>query len=207
MWSRIISKTLLGLSLLTATLWGGDLVYTPKVFFDTTKPLQSVNRYDNQTGEFLRALSQRLGERLLEHLTQKGIVLMLKNGIGSDVTLFYTFPHAAVNKISLFREEGTRRYYRFGYRVDITLALYAFKTSENPQLVCYKTYRFLKYYPPQGEYLPHYLSLVEPIAESLYLKMAGDIDGIIERVEGELRYYKRLGEENATSRGGSRARP
>ena len=207
MWSKIISKALFGLILLSLPLWGKDLVYTPKVFFDTTKPLQSVGRYDNQTAEFLRVVSQRLEEKLLEHLTQKGIVLMLKNGIGSDITLFYTFPEAKVYKISLYREEGTRKYYRFGYRVDITLALYVFKTSENPQLVCYKTYRFLRYYPPKGEYLPSYLSLAEPIAESFYLKVVKDIDGAIERVKKELQYYKRLGEENATSRAGSRGAP
>ena len=207
MWSRITSKLLLGLTLFLSTLLGEDLIYTPKVFFDTTQPIRSLKGYDKPTAEFLRTISKLLEEKLVEHLLQKRVVLLLKTGIGSDITFFYTFPEAKIYKITLYREEGTRKYYRYGYRLDISLALYVFKTGANPQLLCYKVYRFRRYFPPTGEYLPIYLSLAEPIADSFYLNVVKDLDAVIEKVREKLNYYRQLGMDNATSPKGSQAQP
>ena len=202
MWSRRIFKLLWGFLFLTLPLWGQELIYTPKVFFDTTKPFESIKRYDNATAVFLDFIARRLEQRLIEHLLdKKGVVLLLKSGIGSDITLFYTFPQAKIYKLSLYSELGNpdvglHKSYRYGYRIDITLALYIFETSTSPRLLFYRTYRFLRYYPPKGEYLPPYPALAEPIADSFFLNMVKDIDRFIEQLKRKLEYYKRLGEEN-----------
>ncbi len=209
MWSRRIFKLLLGFLLVTSFLRGQELIYTPKVFFDTTKPFQSLKRYDKATARFLDLIARRLEQRLIEHLLdRKEVILLLKSGIGSDITLFYTFPDAKVYKLSLYSERGNpdvglHKVYRYGYRIDITLALYIFETAPTPRLLFYRTYRFLRYYPPKGEYLPPYPALAEPVADSFFLAMRKDIDPFIEKLREKLQYYKHLGEENknGTSKG------
>lgn len=207
MWSKIAFKLLLGLLIWVLPLLGEDLIYTPKVFFDTTQPVKSLKEYNKPTAEFLKAVSKLLEEKLIEHLLQRKVVLLLKNGIGSDITFFYTFPEAKIYKITLYKEEGTRKYYRYGYRLDISLALYVFKTETNPQLLCYRVYRFRRYFPPTGEYLPIYLSLAEPIAESFYLNVVKDLDSVIEKVKEKLNYYRQLGTDNTNSPKDSRVQP
>jgi len=195
MWKRGIFNVLFGFLLLTIPAWGKDLIYTPKVFLDTAQPLRSIKKYDKPTAQFLNTISEVIKEKLIEHLLQKKVILLLENGIGSDITLFYTFPNAKVYKITLYSEEGTRKYYRFGYKFDISVALYIFKSGPNPTLLCYKVYHFRRYFPPSGEYLPVYISFAEPIGESFYLKMVKDIDNVIDKVKEKLEYYKRLGTE------------
>jgi hypothetical protein len=88
--------------------------------------------------------------------------------------------------------------HEYGYRVDITLALYVFKTSTNPQLVFYRTYHFLRYYSPKGQYLPLLQSLTEPIAESFYINLVRDLDPLIEKWKRKFKHYEELGKDIPT---------
>ncbi|HID79767.1 MAG TPA: hypothetical protein EYP42_04495 [Aquificales bacterium] len=194
MWKGKVFKTLVGL-LLSFPLFGGDVIYTPKVFFDTSRSLQSVKSYDRATAQFLSLIDKDLRGGITDHLLRKGIVLLLKNGIGSDLTVFYTFPQAYIYKISLKKEIGTTTYWRYGYRVDITLALYVFKNPSNPRLVLYRTYRYVKYYPPKGEYLPLNVQMARAIATAFYQKLTKELDHVIEEEKKRLEYYKNLGKD------------
>ena len=187
---KAVTVVLLSLAL---TSFGGDSIYTPKVFFDTSKPVVSIRGYDKATAQFLTLINRYLKEKITEHLLRKGIILLFKNGIGSDLTVFYTFPHAYVYKISLKKEIGTTTYWNYGYRIEIALSLYVFKTSSNPQLIYYKTFRFAKYYPPKGEYLPLNLQIAEVVASVFYRKLSKELDKIIEEERKYLNYYKNLG--------------
>ncbi len=193
MWKGKICKLLPAVLLSLSTFAGGNLVYTPKVFFDTVQTAESLKHYDKNTQGFLKMVSQTLTEKLLQYLTRKGIALYIKQGVGSDFTVFYTFPQAYIYKLSQLKEINGNRYYSYGYRVDITLSLYVFKTSTNPQLVFYKTYHFLRYFPPSGEYLPIAQSLAEPIAETFYLNVVKDLDPLIDRWKREFKHYEELG--------------
>ena len=194
MWKGKIFKTFVGL-LASLPLFGGDIIYTPKVFFDTSRSLQSVKSYSKATAQFLSLIDKDLREKITEHLLQKGVVLLFKNGIGSDLTVFYTFPQAYIYKISLKKEIGTTTYWRYGYRVDITLALYVFKNPSNPRLVLYKTYKYTKYYPPEGEYLPLNVQMARIIATVFYQKLVKELDKVIEEEKKRLEHYKNLGKD------------
>ena len=168
-------------------------VYTPKIFFDTVQSVKSIKRYDNQTAAFLQRLSSSLREKLLQFFTSQGIYLYLKDGLGSDYTLFYTFPRTYIKAISLKEETDNGFKYSFGYKISIDLALYIFKTSSNPQLVCYKVFSFNRYYPPSSQYLPLYTSLADSVAETFYLQMEPFLKDFLKREKQKLEYYRNLG--------------
>jgi hypothetical protein len=195
MWNGKIFKFLTALVLGFLTFAGEENpIYTPKVFFDTTQPVESLKKYDKNTAGFLKVIATTLNEELLQYLNRKGVIVYIKQGIGSDYTIFYTFPQAYIHKLSQLKEINQNKYYSYGYRVDINLALYVFKTSTNPQLVFYRTYHFLRYYPPKGQYLPLVQSLAEPIAESFYINLVKDLNPLIEKWKKGFKYYKHLGE-------------
>ncbi len=193
--SKIAFK-LLALLLFIMPAFGGsepDPIYTPKVFFDTTQAVKSLKRYDKNTAKFLEKVEILLREKLLGYLTREGVYLLLKDGIGSDLTVFYTFPRAEVQSLVLKEETDTGWRYRFGYRIDLDLALYVFRTSPNPKMVFYKVYNFQKYHPPSGEYLPVSTTLAEVIATNLFLRVERDLDKVLEEEKKRLEYYRNLG--------------
>jgi hypothetical protein len=199
MWKGKVFKTF-AVFLLSLPLFGEDIIYTPKVFFDTTKPSQSLKAYPKATAQFLSAVDKELREKITRHLLKRGAILLFKSGIGSDLTVFYTFPQAYLYKLSVKREEGTATYWRYGYTADISLALYVFKTSSNPRLIFYKTYRFNRYRPPQGESLPLSIQLARQVASSLYRQLEADLDRVIEEEKKRLEYYKNLGKAQSPKR-------
>jgi hypothetical protein len=199
MWKGKIFKTF-AVFFLTLPLFGGDIIYTPKVFFDTSQPLQSLKAYNKATARILSLIDKELREKITEHLLQKGVILLFKSGVGSDLTIFYTFPQAHIYKLSAKREEGTVTYWRYGYTADISLAFYIFKTSSNPRLIFYKTYRFNRYNPPRGKTLPLNIQLAREAADFFYRNLEKDVDRTIEEEKKELEYYKNLGRAQSPKR-------
>ncbi len=191
-----VAFKVLSILLFVMPAFGGnepDPIYTPKVFFDTTRAVKSLKRYDKDTAKFLEKVEILLREKFLEYLTRKEVYLLLKDGIGSDLTVFYTFPRAEVRALVLKEETDTGWHYRFGYRIDLDLALYVFRTSSNPDLLLYKVYNFQRYHPPDGGYLPVSTSLAEVIATNLFLRMEKDLDKVLEEEKKRLEYYRNLG--------------
>ena len=194
MWRTIVSN-LVGL-LMVVPIFGENInnpVYVPKIFFDTVQTQNSIKHYDKATALFLSRISSSLKEKILSFLISKGVDLYLKTGIGSDYTIFYTFPRAYIKQLSLKEETNTGFKYSFGYKISVDLALYIFKSSSNPRLVCYKVFKFERYYPPAGEYLPLYTSLADAIAETFYLKLEPLLQDFLTKEKKKLEYYKNLG--------------
>jgi len=194
MWRVIVSNLLC--FLIAVPLFGRDVnnpVYVPKIFFDTVQTENSIKRYDKATATFLNRISSALREKLLSFLTSKGADLYLKTGIGSDYTIFYTFPRAYIKQLSLKEETSTGFKYSFGYKISVDLAFYIFKSSTNPRLICYKVFKFERYYPPEGDYLPLYTSLADAIAETFYLKLEPLLQDFLAKEKEKLEYYKNLG--------------
>ena len=168
-------------------------VYKLKIYLPLGETVKSIKTYPKNTARFLNIIAERLREYLIADLKAQNVELFFKNGIGSDYTLFFTFPQASVYKISQLVERGNRKTYHYGYRIDLTLAVYIFTSSEEPELVYYKTYRVQRYHPPSGQYLPVDISLAEAAAESLHLKVYKDLCGFIKREQKRLKYYEELG--------------
>ena len=192
MWKAKISKTLL-VFLLPLLTFAENPVYKLKIYLPFGETAKSVKSYPEPTAKFLGVIAERLREYLISDLKREGVELYFKNGIGSDYTLFFTFPQAYIYKISQYTERGNAKYYKYGYRIDLTLAVYIFTSSDRPKLVYYKTYRVSKYHPPSGEYLPINVSLAEAIAEALHLRVYKDLCGFVKEEQKRLKYYENLG--------------
>ena len=193
MWRAKISK-LLALTLFPLALWAEENpLYKLKLFVSFKETAASLKRYDNTTKQFLAVVAENLKEELLQWLQREKVELFLSQGIGSDYTLTLTFPQAYIYKISQKIEKGTAKYYLYGYRIDLTLAVYIFTSSDHPSLVLYRTYSFKRYHPPSGEYLPLNLSFAEAVAKVLFLNLKRDLKPFIEQQQKKLKYYQNLG--------------
>ena len=192
MWKAKIFKTLI-IFLLPLLTFAENPAFKLKIYLPFGETEKSVKSYPEPTAQFLGLIAERLKEYLINDLREEGVSLYFRNGIGSDYTLFFTFPQASIYKISQYSERGNLKLYRYGYRIDLTLAVYLFTSSDRPRLVYYKTYRVLKYHPPSGEYLPFDISLAEAIAEALHLKIYKDLCGFVKKEQKKLQYYENLG--------------
>ena len=90
-----------------------DILYTPKIFLDDTATIKSIEKYDNSTDQFLIDIYKTLKSKLLYYLlTQKDLIVIFRQGIGSDYTITYTFPTAQIWKISQYSQIGYKKFYR-----------------------------------------------------------------------------------------------
>ena len=97
-----------------------DILYTPKIFLDDTATIKSIEKYDNSTAQFLIDIYKTLKSKLLYYLlTQKDLIVIFRQGIGSDYTITYTFPTAQIWKISQYSQIGYKKFYRYGYKMNI----------------------------------------------------------------------------------------
>jgi len=169
-------------------------VYTLKIYFDTKETDNSIKKFPKGTARFLREISKTLNEKLLQFFLSQNIHLYLKRGLASDYTVLYTFPKAYIQAISLKEQESDNFIkYSYGYKISVDVALYIFKTSSNPQLVCYKVFSFKRYYPPSSQYLPVFTSLSEGIAEIFFLQMKSVLKNFIGKEKEKLEYYRNIG--------------